>query len=183
MTLSDRLFDALALAVLLVFAAVLQQGLGPWAWGLAKPPFLLAIAAYYAQLRPMWLAVPASFCAGAWADGLGSAPGCPIFVASLALLAFSAFCGRQQLTRSLGSCVFVGTVAVLAATLLQALTLAMAPGGLPDAVPVFAARLVCQTALAVPTILATALFARAFERLAGNIDSKKGEEVAHDPVP
>ena len=181
MTVADRFFDALALAVLLVLAAALQQGLGPWAWGLAKPPFLLAVAAYYALLRPMWLAVPASFCAGAWADGLGSVPGCPVFAASLALVAFCAFWGRAQLTRSLGACVFVGTMAALVAMLLQ--TLALAPGGVPDDAPVLVARIVCQTALAVPTVLATALFARAFERLAGNLERKKEEEVAHDPVP
>ena len=183
MTVADRFFDALALAVLLVLAAALQQGLGPWAWGLAKPPFLLAVAAYYALLRPLWLAVPASFCAGAWADGLGSVPGCPVFAAALALVAFCAFWGRAQLTRSLGACVFVGTVAALVATLLQALALALAPDGVPDDASVLAARIFCQTALAVPTVLATALFARAFERLAGNLERKKEEEVAHDPVP
>ena len=183
MTYADRIFDVLALAVLLVLAAALQQGLGPWAWGLAKPPFLLAVAAYYALLRPLWLAVPAAFCAGAWADGLGSVPGCPVFAASLALVAFCAFWGRAQLTRSLGACVFLGTMAALVATLLQALVLALTPGGIPDAAPVFAARIVCQTVLAVPTVLATALFARTFERLTGNLERKKEEEVAHDPVP
>ena len=180
MTVADRAFDALALGVLLVCAAALQQGLGPWAWGLAKPPFLLAVAAYYAQMRPMGLAVPAALCSGAWSDGLGGVPGCPSLVAALALLAFSAFWGREQLTRGPGACVAVGACATLLMTLFQAFALWTAPGCFPDTAAVFAARLVCQTALAVPTVLATVLLARGLERLAGTDEPKK--EGADDTV-
>ena len=182
MTFRDGFFDALALAVLLLAAAALQQGLGPWAWGLAKPPFLLSLAAYYALLRPLWLAVPAAFVAGAWADGLGSVPGGPVLVTSLALVAFCAFWGRNELTRDIGTCAFLATLATLAATLLQALALRTIRGGeaFPDTASVFATRLVCQTALAVPTAFATAAAARLFERLVGNLER---EGAADAPSP
>ena len=178
MSLRDRFFDVLALAVLLVLAATLQQALGPWAWGLAKPPLLLCLAAYYALMRPLWLAVPAAFCAGVWADGLGSVPGCPALAAALALVAFCAAWGREQLTRTVWTAAFLGTFAALAATLLQALALAVSRDGLPDAASVLAARLVCQTAVAAPAALATAAFARLFERLSGNIEREGATDAA-----
>lgn len=182
-TPADAFFDALTLVVLLVLAAVFQQGLGPWAWGLAKPPFLLSLAAYYAMTRPLWLAVPGAFVAGAWADGLGSVPGAPSLVAALALVAFCAFWGRAELARGPGACVLVATVASLVATLLQALALRfLSSAPFPDPPAVLALRFAAQTVLAAPTALVTAFAAHLFERLVGNLEAKpKGGVDAATP--
>ena len=161
-------YDVLALAILLVAAAALQQACGPWLWGLAKPPFLLAVASYYALLRPLTLAVPAAFCAGAWADGLGSVPFPATLLAALAVLAVCAFWGRAVLYRTPAVCALLGSGAALVATLLQAAAL-LRDGALPDSPVLLLLRLLLQTLLAVPVVFATAWLARAFERLSGNL--------------
>ena len=172
------LYDVLALVLLLVAAAVLQQSCGPWLWGLAKPPFLLSLAAYYALLRPLPLAVPAVSAAGILADGLGSVPFPATLAAALALLAFCAFRGRKVLVRTPRSCALLGAAAVLAALLLQALALRLA-GSLHDSALELLLRSVCQTLLAVPVAYASAWAAWGFERATGNIPPERKGAPAH----
>ncbi len=172
-------FDVLALGILLTLAAALQLGAAPWAWGFAKPPFLLSVAAYYAMARPMPLAIAAALLAGAWADGLGSVPGCASLLAALAQLAYAYLHGRAVLKKNPLSCALVATVAVFLATLLQALFL-LGAGRLPGAASEVLFRLLCQTLLAAPVALATAGAAFVFERLTGNTPPEpKGGAPAH----
>ena len=170
-------FDLLALVSLLVLSAVLQQTCGPWLWGLAKPPFLLAIASYYALLRPLRYAFPVAFIAGAWADGLGSVPVPATLFTALVLVGFCALHGRAVLNRTPIACTLLGTVGTLTTFLLQAIALRCA-GRLADAPSVFLLRLVCQTALAIPVVFATSWFAVLFERATGNTPKEgKGAPV------
>lgn len=172
-------FDVLALGILLTLAAALQHAVSPWMWGFAKPPFLLAVATYYAMFRPMLLAIAATLLAGAWTDGLGSAPGCPVLLAALAQLAYAYFHGRTVLKKSFLNCALIATVATLLATLLQALFLFQA-GRFSDSATVFFFRLLCQTLLAAPVAIATAGVAFAFERVTGNTPPEpKGGAPAH----
>lgn len=174
-------YDVLALAILLVAAAALQQACGPWLWGLAKPPFLLAVVSYYALLRPLSLAVPAAFCAGAWADGLSSVPFPATLLSALGVLAVCTFWGRAVLYRTPAVCALLGAGAALVAALLQAAAL-FRVGALHDTAVLLLLRLLLQTLLAAPVVFATAWLARAFERLTGNIPPpEKGPEFHASP--
>lgn len=167
-------YQVFGAAVLVTSAAMLQEACGPWFWGLAKPPFLLAVATYYALLRPLPLAVPAVFCAGAWADGLGTVPFPATLVAALLLVAFCAVRGRAVLNRTPLCCAWLGAIAALATLLLQAVALFRA-GLLHEPAGMIAGRLAAGALLALPVSLATAWTARAFERATGNIPPPEEE--------
>ena len=171
-------YNLLALAILMVAAALLQQACGPWFWGLAKPPFLLAVAAYYALLRPLPLAIPAAFWAGVWADGLGSVPFPATLLASLGLLAACAFHGRAAFYRTPAACALLGSCAALATAILQAAAL-FQTGTLQDSPVLLLLRLLLQMLLAIPVVFRTAWAARAFERATGNIPPPEKGAPSH----
>jgi hypothetical protein len=165
---SAPLYNVLVMFVLTTVGAVLQDGLPPLAWGALKPPFLLAVATYYALLRPLPYAVPAVLWCGLLQDGLGSLPDGTSLAGMVALLAFCVLWGRSQLPESRLMCVLVGAGSAVILSLIEYVSLRMS--GLLPSLPwsfVFPRAALCG-AFAIPVCAVTAAVAGLLDQLALN---------------
>ncbi len=170
-------YNLLVLYVLVTLAAILQEGLRPLAWGQVKPPFLLAVATYYALLRPPWIAVLAALWCGWMREGLSG--GLPPGVALLGLVLTAAGCtvwGRRQLPETALSCVVV--VSAMGALLTWIEFVWLRAGGriagwsLLDV----GLRSLTLALIAVPVAGLTAWFAMRLDRWALNVRTETDDE-------
>ncbi len=156
------------MAILMSLGAVFQNRTPPLTWGGVKPPFLVAVVAYYAMLRPLWLAGLAAVWAGLLLDGLGCAPIATSLAGMLGMLAFCGFWARRQMAESVPTCALITVGAAAGIALLQYGVLRWR-GGFPRLdVASLVLRLVLHGVLAVPVGVATAWAAKVLDRLALN---------------
>lgn len=168
-------FDGVALGVLLLLAGVGQCVLGPWFWGLYKPPLLMAVVVYFALMRPRGVASAAALLGGILADGLGSV-GFPAHVlVSIGVLAFCLFWGRENLNRVPSTCAFLGTCAVFLTQVLQCVALWQG-GALHETLLGLLLRFAIHIGFSFPVLWMAVWGMWLFERATGNClpDEKKG---------
>lgn len=160
--------NALVMFILTTVAAALQDGLPPLPWGGMKPPILLAVAVYYAFLRPVPYAVPAVLWCGVLQDGLGGLPTGTSLAGMVALLAFCVAWGRTQLPETRLTCSLVGAGAAFLLSLAEYASLRSA-GVLPSRPWSFIVlRAALCGAFAVPVCAVTAAVAGLLDNLALN---------------
>ena len=71
---ANTVYEYLTLFVMAVAAAILQSGVYPVFFGQAKPPVLMAVALYYAWMRPVPVALVSALVCGLLQDGIGVLP-------------------------------------------------------------------------------------------------------------
>jgi len=114
----NTVYEYLTLFIMAVAAAILQSGVNPVFFGQAKPPFLMAVALYFAWMRPVGVALAAALLCGLLQDGIGVLPA----GTSVAWMAFLAV-GCHRLRHGLG----LGSEIPVNAAVCMALVVAVAP--------------------------------------------------------
>ena len=165
------LFNVLVFWIAAAPAAVLQARCPPLGPAGVKPPFLLALAVYYAWMRPPRVAAPALAACSLLADGLGAVPLGTSLLGYLAILA-AVRTGRRRLQENLLVCAPIGLAAAPPLAGLECLALRLS-GQLP-AVPwtLLGTRALWSAALALPLCAAYAGFVRMLDRAAYNLQEE-----------
>ena len=113
----NTVYECLTLFIMAIGAAILQSGVNPVFFGQAKPPFLMAVALYYAWMRPVGTAMAAALLCGLLQDGIGVLPA-GTSVAWMAALAVA--CHRLRHSLGIGSEVPVNAIVCMALVVVTA---------------------------------------------------------------
>ncbi len=170
-------YNLLVLYVLATLGAWLQEGVRPLGAGQLKPPVLLAVATYYALLRPPWLAVVAAVWCGWLLEGLAGALPPGLGLMGLALpCAGCLLWGRRQLPETALSCVVVVSAAGLLLTWVEFVWMRL--GGRLEGWGLFdvALRSLSGALLAAPVTALTVWTAMRLDRWALNVRTERDDD-------
>ncbi|MCL1856121.1 MAG: hypothetical protein FWF84_00530 [Kiritimatiellaeota bacterium] len=177
---ANAVYEYLTLFIMAIGAAIVQSGVDPVFFGQVKPPCLLAVAVYYAWLRPLGAALAAAVVCGLLQDGLGVLPpGTSVAWMAFLAVACHRVAARKVVPVNVATCVGLVVAAVAPTVAVEYVALRLFGGVGALRWYFLLSRVAGGVLLALPVAAVTVLAGMGLNKMALKTD-KEAHGDAHD---